>query len=85
MDNMFAAPVGSPMEHVRVGGAPALYIVALHRLARLGQATTYGGNHNRLVEFNLETKEGEQIKEKWPPLRDATRVWLIYRDRRIVL
>lgn len=60
------------------------FVVALHRLARLGRATVYGGLHNRLVQIDLDDPKGEVLSGKWDALEGVTRVYLIYDDRRIM-
>lgn len=69
-------PLPSNMLKATVTQIP-LFIVQLHRLTRLGRGSFYSPLKT-LVSFDLSTPEGATLKEKFPPLRDAERVTLIY-------
>lgn len=61
----------------RIGSLP-LFVVALHRLARLGKGTLYAPS-KRFVKFAIT----DELASKWVPLRDAASVILIYRDQEV--
>lgn len=58
------------------------YVVAMHRLTRLGKDTSHAGSQNQFVEFDLTSEEGQVLKSKFPDLIDAERVMFIYSDER---
>lgn len=53
-----------------------LYVVALHRIARLGRADIYAGQRNRFVQIAITP----ELEEKWKMLENVERVTLIYKD-----
>ncbi len=53
-----------------------LFIVVLHRLARLGRGTRYAPYTRRFVQFDIDPI----IASKWVELKDVDRVTLIYKD-----
>lgn len=67
---------------VSFSGNVPLYMVAAHRLTRLGLASVYSTT-KRLVQLNLTTPSGEIFAAKWPPLKDAQALTIIYQDRRV--
>jgi len=56
-----------------------LYMVALHKMARLGKANVYSQS-KRLLQFDMSYHSG--FLAKWPELANVARITLIYNDRR---
>ena len=54
-----------------------LYVVALHRFARLGKASFYSPT-KRYVRFTID----DVLAEKWPGVRNFELVSIIYSDRK---
>ncbi len=59
-----------------------LWVIALHRLARLGKANNASSaGSSTLVRFDLHKQPGEAFAEKWAYLFDADAVTLVYREK----
>jgi hypothetical protein len=77
MNMIIGDPPPAAIVELEVPRLPA-YMVALHRLARLGKATRYSKS-KRLLQFDLDTMG--PFAAKWSPdLNDIVRISIIYRD-----
>lgn len=64
-------------ERITVQSIP-LFIVVLHRLARLLKADKYAGFQNRFVLFKFDNEERWKLAEKWVGLHEVDQVTIIY-------
>ena len=71
-----ALPAKDTFLTMEIGFVP-LYIVALHRLARLGKASRYAFTNNRAAVFELD---GNLLQKKWVDLQDAERISILYHN-----
>jgi hypothetical protein len=75
---------GKPVSIIDGSETVPFWLVALHRLARLGKATDYGtgiDTQHKIARFDLSQENGDIIQAKWGYLADALSVSIIYKEK----